>query len=132
MTVTLNSNRGYGAFPAGATVSLPASTEAALIQQNLAVAASGNVSTGAITSNEFAGRAAFAAGTASLVVTNPNVNANSRVNARINIATADGTLTGPLRIVPSAGSFTVYGNANATGVVPFDWDIISTGLTPNQ
>lgn len=130
MTVALL--RNYGAYPAGAIVTLPASTEAALITQNLANASSANPTAGAQSSIEFAGRAAFAAGASSVVVTNPNVTPQSKVDANINQATADGTLTAIQRIVPANGSFTVYGNANATAVLPFDWWVTSTGLTPNQ
>lgn len=130
MTVLLN--RAYGAYAASQVVSLPASTEAAIIAQNLGQATAALPTAGNINSQEHSGRAAFAAGTQAVTVTNPNVNPGTKVQAAIALSVADGTLTGPLRVVSNNGSFTVYANANATGVVPFDWNLVSTGLTPNQ
>ena len=130
MSVLLN--RAYGAYQANTVVTLPASTEAALIAQGLASSSAAAPTAGNISSNEAAGRAAFAAGTNSVTITNPMITPQSKVDANVNLATADGTLTAIQRVVPAAGSVTIYGNANATGVVPFDWWITSTGLTPNQ
>ena len=129
MTVLLN--RNYGAYAAGMTVSLPASTEAAIIAQNIGQATGNLPTAGNINSNEHTGVAAIAAGASSVTITNPNVNPGIKVAAYISLATADGTLTA-LRVVPGNGSFTVYGNANATGAVPINWQLLSTGLTPNQ
>lgn len=130
MTVSLN--RSYGAYAAGQIVELPASTEAALIAQNLAASSSAVPVSGNITSNEFQGIVAIAIGALSVVVTNPNVNASSKVVAYIAQATADSTLTSIQRVVPANGSFTIYGNANATAAVVVEWAVTSTGLTPNQ
>lgn len=132
MTVLLSSQRGYGAFAAGTIVTLPASTESALVAQNLATVSTAVPTTGAVTSNEFQGRVAFAAAASSLVVTNPNVNISSKVTARINQASADSTMTSIARVVPAAGSFTIYANAAATATTVVDWDINSYGLTPNN
>lgn len=122
MTVLLN--RAYGAFPAGAIVTLPASTEAALIAQNIAQNSVATPTTGAYTSNEFQGRAVIAAGASSVVITNPNVNAGSKIFAVVAQAAADGTLLRVERIVPALGSFTIYGTANATAATVIDWSII--------
>jgi len=64
------------------------------------------------------GKVAIAAGQSSVVVTNNTVTANSHVIATLDGATADATLTGVVRVVPGAGSFTVYGNAAATAASP--------------
>ena len=81
MTVLLN--RPYGAFASGAIVELPASTEAALIAQGIATTSASAPTVGAYSSNEYQGTAAIAAGSSSVVVTNPNVTANSKVWAVI-------------------------------------------------
>lgn len=72
---------------------------------------------GAATINEARGRVAIAAAASSVVVTNNQVTANSVVLAVIDQAAADGTLLYIARVVPAAGSFTVYGNAAATAAV---------------
>jgi hypothetical protein len=133
MTVQLSASRGYGAYLAGTIVTLPASTEAALIAQNLATSTASTPTTGAVSSNEFAGRVAFAAAATSLVVTNPNVTASSKVSARINQAAADATMLSIARVVPAAGSFTLYANAAATAATVVDWEVDTLGgLTPNS
>ena len=78
MTVTLS--RPYGQLASGAVVSLNASTEAALIAQGIATNG-GTLTTGAFTTNEFAGRASIAAGASSVVINHPSVTANSVVTA---------------------------------------------------
>lgn len=128
MTVLLN--RAYGAYPAGAIVTLPASTEAAIIAQGIGSSSAAANTTGAQSSNEFAGRAAIAAAASSVVVTNPFVNANSKIWACVAQAAADGTLLRVERILPAAGSFTIYGTANATATTLIDWAIISCGEAP--
>lgn len=130
MTVSLN--RSYGAYPAGSIVELPSSTEAALIAQNLAQASTATPTAGNITSNEFQGVAVIPAGAASVTITNPNVNASTKINAYVSQAAADTTLTAILRITCAAGSFTIYGPANATAATVCRWMIEGTGLTPNQ
>jgi len=130
MTVLLN--RAYGAYQSGQIVELPASTEAALIAQNLAQASSAAPTTGPITSNEFQGVAAAAAGQGSIVVTNPQCNASSKVVAYVAQPTADTTALRVERVVPANGSFTIYLTANATATTVVEWTIQSTGLTPNQ
>jgi hypothetical protein len=133
MTVLLSSQRGYGASPAGAVITLHPSTEAALITQGLATNSVAAITTGAQSSNEFSGRCAFAAAATSLVVTNPNVQPQTKINAIINQATADTTFTFVARVVPAAGSFTIFANAAATAATVVDWYIVlDSGETPNQ
>lgn len=132
MTVLLSSAKGYGQFAAGSIVTLPASTEAALIAQGLATASAAANTTGAYSTSEFSGRAAIAAGAASVVITNPLVNASSKIWAVVAQAAADGTLLRVERIVPAAGSFTIYGTANATATTLIDWAIVSCGEAPIQ
>ena len=130
MTVLLN--RAYGAYAAGQIVELPASTEAALIAQNLAQASAAAPTTGPISSNEFQGAAAVPAGSSSVVVTNPNINASSKVLAYVAQAAADGTALRVERVVPANGSVTIYLTANATATTVVEWAIQSAGMTPNQ
>ena len=130
MAVSLN--RPYGGLAAGAITAFPASTEAALIAQGIAANSAAAPSTGAYTTAEFAGRAAIAAAASSVVITNPNVNANTKIWAAVNQVAADGTLLRVERIVPAAGSFTIFGTANATATTVIDWAIISCGQAPIQ
>jgi hypothetical protein len=124
MTVLLS--RAYQGYSAGQTVELATSTEAALIAQGLATAAlTTNTTTGALTANAPKGNCAIAAGQSSVVITNSFVDANSVVFATIAQASADTTLTSIVRIVCSAGQFTLFGNANATATVLVDWAVIT-------
>ena len=134
MTVTLN--RSYAGYASGTIVSLDTTTEAALIAQGLAssasTAASAPTATGAVTANTLQGRVSIAAGASSVVVTNSNVNVNSKIFAVVNQAAADGTLLRVERVVPAAGSFTIFGTANATATTVIDWVIIMpSGEFPN-
>lgn len=124
MTVLLKN--GYAGYLAGTTVMLPTNVEAALIAQGLASSASSaNITTGAVTANVVSGRAAIAAGASSVVITNNLVDANSKVFAVVAQAAADGTLLRVERVLCAAGSFTIYGTANATATTFIDWSIIS-------
>lgn len=129
MTVLLN--RAYAGYVAGATVMLPTNVEAALIAQGLASSAlSTTITTGAATANVVSGRAAIAAGASSVVITNNLVDANSKVFAVVAQAAADGTLLRVERILCAAGSFTIYGTANATATTYVDWIVlVAPGLT---
>jgi hypothetical protein len=77
--------------------------------------------TGAITINKPAGGVRLAAGQSSVVVTNSLVTSSTHILATV--ATNDSTLKS-VNVVPSAGSFTVTGNAAATGEVLIRWIII--------
>lgn len=126
MTVTLA--RPYQGYIAGQTVQVPTSTENSLSSQGVgavaSTSASAAVTTGALTTSLPAGRVSIAAGSSSVVVTNPNVDVNSKIWAVVNQAAADGTLLRVERIVPGAGSFTIYGTANATATTVIDWAIL--------
>lgn len=78
---------------------------------------------GNVTNNSPSGRAAFAAAGSTVVVTNSLVTANSIVQCTLE--TADATLTQILRVTPAAGSFTVVGNAAATGTTKFTFQVIN-------
>ena len=119
MAVTLT--RAYAGYPAGTTTQFDTPTETALVQQGFATVAAVAITPGAITTSQPNGRVAIPAGVLSVVVTNPNVTAQSKISAFIAQTTADGTLTAIQRVVPAAGSFTIYGNANATAAVLVDW-----------
>lgn len=124
MTIALV--RPYAGAPAGTVLTLPASTEAALIAQGLATASTAaSTSTGAQTINALSGLSAIPAGSSSVVVTNNMVTANSIVIAVVQQAAADGTLLRVERVVPAAGSFTIYGTANATATTLVGWVVIN-------
>ena len=127
-------NRSYGGYNAGATVELTAELEAALIAQGIAATASvANLTTGAVTANVYQGTVAIAAGSSSVVITNSILTANSKVWAVVSQAAADGTLLRVERVVPAAGSVTIYGTANATATTFIDWAILPTiGQSPAQ
>jgi len=79
---------------------------------------------GSATVNALRGQAAFAAGQNSCTITNSLVKPTSTVVPILD-ATSDATLTQILRVVPGSGSFTVYGNANATGNPTFTWLVVN-------
>ena len=123
MAVLLGS-KGYAGYLGGTVVSIDANTEAALIAQNLAVASTNaSITTGAVTANLMQGIAAIAAGSSSVVITNNLVNAYTQVSAYVSQAAADGTLLRVERIVSTAGSFTIYGTANATATTLIAWKV---------
>lgn len=127
-------SRPYKGYAAGTIVQLSTNEEAALIAQGMATTSAGPVTTGAVTTTATSGRVAIAAGASSVVVTNPNVDANSKVFAVINQAAADGTLLRVERIVPAAGQFTIFGTANATATTSIDWILLSVSgaFTPTN
>lgn len=118
-------SRSYAGYAAGTIVQLSSNEEAALIAQGFATTNAGPVTTGAVTTTKTSGRVAIAAGASSLVVTNPNVDVNSKIFAVVNQAAADGTLLRVERVVPAAGSFTIFGTANATATTTIDWALMS-------
>jgi hypothetical protein len=134
MTVLLS--RAYGGYTSGQTVQVPTSLENAVVAAGAgtvaSTSASAAVTTGALSTSLPAGRVSIAAGSSSVVVTNPLVDVNSKIYAVINQAAADGTLLRVERIVPGAGSFTIYGTANATATTVIDWAILGPygGLNP--
>jgi len=129
MTVLLS--RSYAGVPSGQIVSFTTEVEAALVAQGLATASTrANTTTGAVTQNSLQGTVAIAAAASSVVVTNNLVDANSHVTAKVAQAAADGTLLRVERVVCAAGSFTIFGTANATATTLIDWEIeIQSGMS---
>ena len=126
MTVSLN--RAYSGYLAGTIVTLDQPTELALIAQGLAVASTAvNTTVGNVTNAGLTGQAAFAIGASSVVVTNGLVNASSCVMAVVSQAAADATLLRVERVVPAAGSFTIFGTANATAATLVRWVVVLPG-----
>lgn len=124
MTVLLT--RPYGGATAGTTQSFSTELENALIAQGLATASTrASTTTGNQSSTSLGGTVAIAAGSSSVTVTNPNVDANSHVTAKVAQASADGTLLRVERVLCAAGSFTIYGTANATATTLIDWEVDS-------
>lgn len=76
---------------------------------------------GNVTNNAGHGRVAFAAAGTSVVVTNSQCAANSTV--LVSLGGTDVTLTS-VRVTPGAGSFTITGNAAATGITPCDFVVV--------
>ena len=129
MAVTLL--RAYSGYPQGQVVELTANEEVSLIAQGLAsTSLITAITTGAVTCTRTSGVVAIPAGSSSVVITNPLINANTSVFAVVAQATADATLLRIERIVTAAGSVTLYGTANATATTLVDWSIVgASGLT---
>lgn len=127
MTIALNFP--YQGYLTGAVVTLPAAaTESAMIAQGRATAsAAASTTTGAATANLLSGKAAIAAAASSVVITNSLVDANTHVYAVVAQAAADVSLLRVERVVSAAGSFTIFGTANATATTLIDWAIILPG-----
>lgn len=117
-------SKSYGGYAAGTIAQFQTNVEAALIAQGLATTSAGPVTTGAVTTSMVAGRVAIAAGAASVVVTNALVTAESKIFAVVAQAAADGTLLRVERILAAAGSFTIFGTANATATTTIDWMLL--------
>lgn len=125
--------RSYAGYAAGTIVQLPTNVEAALIAQGLATNSAGPVTPGAVSTTQFMGRAGIGAGAASVVVSNPAFNAESKFVAWLSNAAADGTALYVTRVVPAAGQVTIFVNANATAAIAIDWALLGPqgGLTNN-
>lgn len=99
-------------------------TPAAVKTSNLAATLTDSSATpGNVTNNTPRGRAAFAIGGSAVTVTSSLVTAASTV--LVTLETVDTTLTEIRTVVPAAGSFTVTGNAAATGVTKFSWLVVN-------
>lgn len=129
--VLLGSARGYKGYLPSTIVQLSTQEEAALIAQGLATTSAGPVTPGAVTTSNTMGRLGIAAAGTSVVLTNPLINAESRVIAYLSNAAADATATSITRIACATGAagsaggtatFTV--NAAATAAVSIDWQVL--------
>lgn len=118
-------SRPYLGYAAGTVVELPKSTEDALIAAGQATTSNGPATAGAVTTTANSGSCAIAAAASSVVITNPNVTAQSVIFAVISQAAADATAFYVARVVPAAGSFTIHVNANTTAITAVDWAIIA-------
>jgi hypothetical protein len=119
-------SKGYAGYASGTVVNLATNVEAALVAQSLATtSAVASTTTGAVTANVPWGICAVAAGSSSIVITNALVDASSHVVAYVSQATADGTLLRVERVVAAAGSFTIYGTANATATTLIAWQVVN-------
>lgn len=130
--MAINLNRNYRGLIGGTVVGLSTNVEANLIAAGYASAnaSKANITPGAISYDGIQGTVVIGAGANSVTITNPNIDANTKVMANIAQAAADATLTSLPRIVPAAGSVTIYGNANATAAVVVDWSIVAApGMT---
>jgi hypothetical protein len=123
MTVLLS--RAYMGRNAGETAQFGKSAEDGLIASGLATTALDTaLTTGAYTQNTQQGKAAIAAGQSSVVITNNLVDANTKVFAVVSQTAADTTLLRVERITVAAGSFTIFGTANATATTVIAWSIL--------
>jgi len=131
MAVLLNT--GYAGYLPGTVVNFPSNLETALLAQNSATASVvASTTTGAVTANVSSGIAAIAASSSSVVITNSLVDANTPVIAFVSQAAADATLLRVERVVSAAGSFTIYGTANATATTLVRWVVANTGLSASN
>jgi len=109
------------AITGGSVAGVALSATSVRSTSRLSALTDGSGTPGNVTQNVERGRAAFAASSSSVVVTNSQVAANSSVF--VSLGGADATLTG-VRASCAAGSFTVTGNAAATGITPFDYIVV--------
>lgn len=123
-------SRSYLGLAAGTIAVLPASTEAAIIVQGLGSNSTAVPTAGAITTNLSRGFATIATGASSVVITNPNVDVTSVVQAQVAQTTADATLLRVERVVPAAGSFTIFGTAAATAPTVVSWEVLNSNPVP--
>lgn len=123
-------SRSYLGQAAGTVGVFPASTESALVAQGLATVSVAVPTAGPFTSFATSGFATVPTGASSVVVTNPNVDITSRVQAQVAQTTADTTFTSVLRVVSAAGSFTIFGPANATAPTVVNWTITNNNFVP--
>jgi len=112
--------RAYRGYLAGTIVQLQTSMEAALIAQGIATTSAGPVTAGAVTTDLNQGRLGIAAAGTAVVLTNPNITAESKIFAVLSNIAADATATS-IRVTPAAGSVTFTLNAASTGIVAIDW-----------
>jgi hypothetical protein len=114
---------GYQArYASGDIVTFPPSTEDSLIAGGWAITSAAVPNTN-LAGSYRSGRAVIPAGQSTTTVVNPLVNAATSITAAISQSSADGTLTSIVRTIPSAGSFQIVGNGNATAAVQVAWDI---------
>jgi hypothetical protein len=122
-------NKAYNGYLSGTVVNLPTNVETALVASGLASASTrASTTTGAVTYNGLQGTCAVAAGASSIVITTNKCDANSIVVAYVSQAAADGTFLRVERVLPAAGSFTIYGTAAATATTLVSWAIISPAI----
>lgn len=124
-------SRAYGGYNAGTVVQLTTTMEQGLINQGYATASAGPVTPGPVSTLMFAGRVGIAAAGTSVVITNPNLTTESKFQATLSNAAADGTALYVSRITPANGSVTITLNAAATAAVAVDWAVLAPfgGLT---
>ena len=131
MTVLLG--RPYMGYPAGVVVEFATSVEAALVAQGYATVSSAAPTAGNNTTLALQGSAAVAAAAGSVTISHAAVDASTKIWACIGQATADTTALYVARVVPAAGSFTIYMNANATANTVVDWAVLDPlGMTPTN
>lgn len=126
-------SRSYAGYPAGVIVELATSVEQALVAQGYGTVSAGPVTAGATTTTNYQGSCAVAAAASSVVITHPYVDISTKIFAVIAQTTADTTALYVARIVPAAGSFTIFVNAAATAATIVDWSIVDPlGMSPSN
>jgi hypothetical protein len=99
-------------------------TRASVAASSVSITATDSSGTpGNVTNNAANGRAAFAAGASSVVVTSTAVAAADNVHVTL-LGAADATLTSIVGVTVAAGSFTVTGNAAATANKSFMFTVM--------
>ena len=125
--------RPYMGYPSGVVVEFASSVEAALIAQGYATASSSTPTAGNMTTLALQGSAAVAAAASSVTITHAAVDPSTKIWACIGQSVADATAGYVARVVPAAGSFTIYLNAASTAAVVVDWAVLDPlGMTPSN
>jgi hypothetical protein len=110
---------GTGSVTIGATGT--GSTTLTRLNSLTVVSTDSSGTPGNATINTLSGRAAFAAGGSTVVITNSLVTANSKVF----VQQRNDTTLKSISVNPAAGSFTVTGNAAATAITIFDFLVVN-------
>ena len=119
-------NRQVSGYASGTVVQFATSTEASLVAQGFGSVSAGPVTSGAVSVvGVQQGRCAVAAAASSVVITHTSVTAETRIVAFIAQSAADATAFNVTRILPAAGSFTIFLNAAATAATTIDWTILA-------
>lgn len=122
-------NKGYAGAPSGYIGHFDEVLGTGLVAAGIASVSTGTETAGAQTMNLLEGSVFFAAGVAAatgLVVTCDKVDVSTKIYAVINLASPDTTALNVGRIVPAAGSFTIFLAQATTAIVRVDWYILNS------
>ena len=122
--ILLAASRGYAGYLPATIAQFQTSEELVLVNQGLGTASAGPVTPGNVITSKTSGRVGIAAAGTSVVISNPAIDANSKVYAYLSNAAADTTALYITRITCTAGTCTINVNAATTAAVSIDWALM--------